>query len=319
MTLPAVTLLELRQRYRRGELPKPQFIAEAFALHRQFFAHAQALEGTEVREVRITREGLCFTVGDEGIRLWCPGDEGRVVPLEVLNFGAYEAFETAVLDRLLPSAGTFVDAGASLGWHALRWARRLPGVRVHAFEPVPGTLAWLRRNIAENDLAERVAAHGLGLAEREGAAEFFLSPGNGTNASLVNVAAASDVQRVPGRVTRLDAFVERERIAPVFLKCDVEGAELRLLQGAGDTLARHRPMVFAELLRKWCAPFGCHPNDVLALMAGHGYACHALGAAGVRPLAAVDDDTPETHYLFLHPGAHAAALRALMDLAENRP
>lgn len=311
-----MTLQDLRQRYRQGELGKPEFIAEAMALHRAFFDHAGALPGTQVHEVRITHEGLCFTVGAERIRLWCPAGESRVVPVEVLNFGAYEAFESAVLDRLLPPAGDFIDAGASLGWHALRWARRLPGVRVHAFEPVPDTCAWLARNVAENGLADRVAVHALGLSNLEGPADFFVRCGHGTNASLANVAAADDAQRVPARVTRLDGFVQRQRIAPVFLKCDVEGAELLLLQGAEDTLAQHRPIVFAELLRKWSAPFGYHPNDVLALMAVHGYRSFALGEARVRPIAAVDDSTLETHYLFLHPGAHAAALHTLTSLPE---
>lgn len=314
-----MTLSQLRRRYRQGELGKPQFIAEAMVLHRAFFAHAEALSGTDVHEVRVTPEGLCFTLGAERIRLWCPSGESRVVPVEVLNFGAYEPFETAVLDRLLPAAGDFIDAGASLGWHALRWAQRLPGVRVHAFEPVPGTCAWLARNVAENDLADRVAVHPLGLSNVEGAADFFVSPGQGINASLANVAAAADAQRVAGRVTRLDGFVHRQRIAPVFLKCDVEGAELLLLQGAEDLLAQHRPIVFAELLRKWCAPFGHHPNDVLALMAAHGYRAFALGDQRVRPIAAVDGATPETHYLFLHAGAHGAALHTLTSLPEYRP
>lgn len=312
-------LQELQQCYARGEIGKPEFISQALALHNQLFDYVRVTQQSDVREILITPMGLSFVIGDDAVRLHCPPDEGRLVPLEVMNFGPYEPFETQVMDLLTLPARQILDIGASIGWHALRWARRLCAVQVHAFEPLPLPLDYLRRNIHANALAGRVHAWGLGLAAHDGVADFFVSPTHGTNASLRNVAESADAVAMPCQVLTLDTWAAQQGVIPDFIKCDVEGAELLVLQGARQTLERHRPVVLAELLRKWCRPFGHHPDDVLAWMAGLGYECHAVGAQGVRPLAAVGDDTPETHYVFLHPAQHAVARAALQALRSPAP
>jgi len=52
------------------------------------------------------------------------------------------------------------------------FATRAAGARVLAIEPIPGTFAWLTRNIAVNGLGERVRALNLGLGRREGRLPF---------------------------------------------------------------------------------------------------------------------------------------------------
>lgn len=307
-------LPELQQAYAEGRIDKPRFIEEALALHRHLFDCVELTRHGEVREIVISPDGLCCVVGEHAIRLFCPADEARVAPIEALNFGRYEAFETHVMDVLTEDALQILDVGASLGWHALRWAKRLPQARVHAFEPLPLAFACLQRNIQVNDLGERVHAHALGLAAHSGAAAFFIRPTQGTNASLRNVAGAPDAQVVAGQVQTLDAWAQQHGVAPDFIKCDVEGAEWLVLSGAQRTLEQHRPIIFAELLRKWCAAFGHHPNQVLQMLAELGYTCFAVGPTGLRPLTAVDESTPETHYAFVHPTRHAAALARLQAM-----
>ncbi|MFO0123965.1 MAG: FkbM family methyltransferase, partial [Inhella sp.] len=121
-----------------------------------------------------------------------------------------------------------------------------------------------------------------------------------------------DARRVVGLTLTLDDWARNTGAAPDYIKVDVEGAELLVLQGGQATLAQHRPKVFAELLRKWSAPFGYHPNDVLTLMAGLGYGCWAVGPHGNRRLLEVTDDTSETNYAFLHHEAHADTIAALV-------
>ena len=90
-----------------------------------------------------------------------------------------------------------------------------------------------------------------------------------------------------------------------FIKCDVEGAELSVFRGAEQLLREDRPIVFAEMLRKWCARFHYHPNDIIAFMAQLGYRCFAVGAHSFTPCAAVTECTEETNFLFLDATRHA--------------
>ena len=50
-----------------------------------------------------------------------------------------------------------------------------------------------------------------------------------------------------------------------------------MLKGASRLLTVDKPVFFMELLRKWSRAFGYQPDDVLKLMAEHGYACWAIG------------------------------------------
>lgn len=305
------SLAELQQAHADGRLAKADFIREACRLHQQLWAYVAQLERSEVHEIQIRADGVRFMMGEEAVWLEAPAGEARVAPLEALNFGAYEPEETAVMNRLAAGAHCILDVGANMGYHALRLALREPLATVHAFEPLPQSYEFLARNIAANGLADRVRAHGYGLSRSSGSFEFFIAPENGTNASLLNVAARDDARRVVGLTMTLDDWAANTGARPDYLKIDVEGAELWVLEGGAKTIAAHRPCVFLELLRKWSAPFGYHPNDVLRFFAQLGYGCWAVGSGGLRRLHEVNDETLETNYAFLHEQQHAGLIEQL--------
>lgn len=306
MTNPLQTLQEA---HAAGRLSKAEFIAQACALHQQLWGYVPYLGAGEVREIHLSANGVRFRMGDEAVLMDAPAGEARVAPLEALNFGAYEPQESQMMNLLAAGCRCVLDVGANIGYHALRLALREPQAAVHAFEPLPQSFDYLCRNIAANRLGERVRAHGFGLSKTCGSVEFHIAPENGTNASLLNVAGRTDARTVTGLTLTLDAWVVNTGCAPDYLKVDVEGAELWVFEGGARTIETHRPKVFAELLRKWSAPFGYHPNDVLRFFFERGYGCWAVGKAGARRLTEVTDETEETNYAFLHLEAHAQTIQ----------
>jgi hypothetical protein len=88
------------------------------------------------------------------------------------------------------------------------------------------------------------------------------------------------------------------------MKIDVEGAELLVLQGGRETLARHKPLMFMELLRKWAKPFGYHPNDVIALLSREGYRCYSHQDGKLARFTEMTDESCETNFFFAHPERH---------------
>lgn len=308
------TLQALKERFDSGVLAKPDFIRQALDIHRQLFSYVDVTHGTDIHEITVSPAGVSFVMGDERIRLFAPPNEARVAPVEVMNFGRYEPEETAVMDLLAEGAQQILDVGANIGWYSVRFATRNPRARVHAFEPMPVSYSYLQRNISANALGSNVTPYNYGLSETGGSFEFYIAPTGGTNASLLNVADAADARKVVGLTLTLDQWCANLGVKPDFIKCDVEGAELLVFRGGRETLARDKPVVFAELLRKWAKPFGYHPNDVLGFFADLGYVCFAIGPDGVRQIDEVDDQTIETNYAFVHTEAHSdmiAKLRAL--------
>lgn len=308
------TLAALKQQFQAGALSKPDFIHAALQRHKTLFEYVEITRSTDVKQIVIGADGVSFVVGEEGIRLYCPSDEARVAPIEVMNFNHYEPAETQVMDLLAQNARTILDVGANIGLYAIRFAKRLLNAHVYAFEPMPISHAFLQRNIAANGVGERVSCFNYGLSDTSGTVDFFISPAASTNASLLNVAGAQDAQRVVGLTLTLDQWTSNQNVAPDFIKCDVEGAELLVFRGGHNTLAQHQPIVFAELLRKWSRPFGYHPNDMLAFFTDLGYACFAVGDAGIRQIVEVTDNTPETNYAFLHRQKHAETIQRVMAL-----
>jgi FkbM family methyltransferase len=304
----------LKDQFAAGKLGKPEFIEQALQVHSHLFDYVGITQRTDVREIRIAEDGVRFRIGEDDIWLYAPPGEGRVAPIEVMNFDHYEPEETRVMDLLSEGAAQILDIGANIGWYAARFAKRQPSSRIYAFEPLPVTYAYLQRNIAINGIADRVSSYNYGLSDACGSFDFFIAPASGTNASLLNVAAATDVRKVVGLTLTLDQWCSNQQVQPDYIKCDVEGAELLVFRGGRQTLSEHRPVVFAELLRKWSKPFGYHPNDMLAYFNELGYECFAVGQSGVRHIDAVTDETRETNYAFIHRVKHTELARKLQAL-----
>lgn len=308
------SIQSLKDQFTAGTLGKPEFIQQALQVHRHLFDYVGITQRTDVREIRIAEDGVRFRIGEDDIWLFAPPDEGRVAPIEVMNFDRYEPEETRVMDLLSEGATHILDVGANIGWYSVRFAKRETSSQVHAFEPLPVSHAYLQRNIAINGVADRVRSYNYGLSDASGSFDFFVAPTGGTNASLLNVAGATDARSVVGLTLTLDQWCSNQQVRPDFIKCDVEGAELLVFRGGRQTLSEHRPVVFAELLRKWSKPFGYHPNDMLAYFTELGYECFAVGQSGVRRIDAVTDQTPETNYAFIHRAKHAELSRKLEAL-----
>ena len=111
--------------------------------------------------------------------------------------------------------------------------------------------------------------------------------------------------------TTLDALASERGLTVDVVKADVEGGELAVLRGGLATIERDRPAILLEMLRIHSAPFGYHPNDILELLEGLGYATQAVTDRGLVPFGRMDAGTTETNFLFLHPERHAGVLAGL--------
>ena len=87
-------------------------------------------------------------------------------------------------------------------------------------------------------------------------------------------------------VTTLDAFFATQDRAPNFLKIDVEGHELAVLEGARHTLEAHRPALLIECEARHRADGDVRP--VFDLLHSHGYNGTFFHNGRRRPLADFD-------------------------------
>ncbi|MBK8783844.1 MAG: FkbM family methyltransferase [Anaerolineales bacterium] len=234
-----------------------------------------------------------------------------MVPLEVLNFAAYEQTDFDLVSRLLEDGQTVLDIGANIGWYSLQIAAAFPSVKVLAFEPIPNTYNYLKQNVELNNAAN-ITIHNFGFWNKADTLTFYFYPEGSGNASAVNVSEKESVEEIQCPVTRLDDFVIESNLHVDFIKCDVEGAEKFVFEGAVEMLHRDKPIVYTEMLRKWAAKFDYHPNQIIKFFAEIGYLCYVVNDGFLQELKTMDDTTIQTNFFFLHTLNHRQKIKAML-------
>jgi FkbM family methyltransferase len=302
------TIRALRDDFKAGRIAKPAYIDAMNENHRLLHDYAEHLADTDVEAIELRGGEVTMTMRATGIKLTCQRDDKRAAPLEILNFGRLEAEEADATRRLVRDGDTVFDIGANMGWYSLTLAALFKRLAVHAFEPVPATFARLQKHVALNGLGRRVHLHRFGFSDQRGDFSFFFDPKNSVNASGADLGGKG--RKVRCRLETLDEFARRRRVD--FIKCDVEGGELLVFRGGMKTLARDYPVIFTEMLRKWSAAFGYHPNDIIDLLAKLGYRPFVARNGRLRPFSRMDETTVDTNFFFAHPQKHAFRLRKLL-------
>lgn len=305
-----MSLFEIKAAYEARTLNKQQYISAMHLQHSQLFEYGEFLKKTEIGRIEISDGCVILEARKSGIKILCDQADQRIAPIETLNFGAYEPEDSAMLFRLLEDGLNIFDIGANVGWYSLHFAKAFPHATVHAFEPIPATFGYLQSNLALNQ-ATRIHPHNFGFSDREGELIFYFDPCGSGGASAMDLQGAGVAHKVTCKIERLDNFVARTGTQVDFIKCDVEGAELLALTGGIETLRKFKPIVFAEMLRKWAAKFNYHPNQIIELMAGLGYRCFVGRSGKLVEFKVMDENTVETNFFFLHGGAHIAKIIAM--------
>ena len=155
----------------------------------------------------------------------------------------YRYFEPELgrLNEFVPEGRGAVDVG--VWWGPWSWwlARRVP--RVDSFEPNPDFIARL-----ESAMPENVNIHPVALSNQSGRSNLWVPPGGANHSGRASLEpqtrAGSDWRQQAVQTSRLDDF----ELGDVgFVKIDVEGHELAVLQGATDLLKTQRPTLLVEI------------------------------------------------------------------------
>lgn len=232
--------------------------------------------------------------------------------------------EMLALRSLVHPGQVCLDVGASYGTYTVALARLVgPAGRVHAFEPRPRSqrVLGLVRGVGR---LRNVEIHPFALSDAEGGEVIvtprrrWLLPVPGRSFLKGGLESGPDgyydgwEREFGGAAERmvptetLDGFAARARVPSVdFLKIDVEGAELRVLSGATQTLQTHRPVVLCEIEDRHTRKYGHRAHDVVDCLQNYGYRTYVYDGTAVRKVTSVHPG--ENNYLFFPEGATLTA------------
>ncbi len=178
---------------------------------------------------------------------------------------------------------TVLDIGANQGYYTLLASRQVgPQGKVVAFEPSAREVRHLKLHLWLNRCKKvEVIACALGAAAGTERLHVVLGSESGCNSLRPpNVSQPTGLVSVP--VKRLDDVLKARGITRVdFVKLDVEGAELSVLQGATELLSRSpRPVILAEVQDIRTQPWGYRALEIISYLSKLGFEWYQLRTDG---------------------------------------
>ncbi|MCC6798210.1 MAG: FkbM family methyltransferase [Candidatus Hydrogenedentes bacterium] len=203
------------------------------------------------------------------------GHQFHLDPTDSLSLsvmGAFKPAETDLIAQRVQPGATVLDIGAHIGYFSLLFARRVgPAGHVYAFEPEPHNYKLLVRNVGENGYGSvtcvQAAAHSA-----NGSVTLYLANDNAADHRVAP--GQEDRETINVRALRVDDYLSS--VARIdFIKIDVKGAELSVLQGMNSLLERSSRVDM--LIEYW--PFGLRragvePRELLTFLDSHDFVLH---------------------------------------------
>ena len=168
--------------------------------------------------------------------------------LDNLN-GVFEPDSVELFRTLVSPNDIALDIGANIGCTGILLSTLVK--KVICFEPSPTTFTLLQKNIGAAG-AVNVHLINAGLGRREELLQLVFHPSNRSGGFVTTeVLEGHTVEAI--KILQGDSYVQGAKLEqPIgFIKIDVEGFELDVIEGLAQTIATHKPVVTLEL-NHWC-------------------------------------------------------------------
>lgn len=299
---------KIKEDFISGRISKSEFIDAMYLNHKLLFEYVELLKKVDIDSIDINKESVVFTTKEDNIKFISHRADKRTAPFEIMNFGNYESQDANLLYDLISDGDTIFDIGANIGWYSLVFAKKRISSIVHSFEPIIETYESLILNVKLNAL-KNIICNNFGFSNEARTTTFYTSLHTSVSNSAVNITDDIYAKEVICEVITLDSYAYQRGVKVDVIKCDVEGAELFVYEGGEKTIANNLPIVFTEMLRKWSAKFGYHPNDIILFFSRFGYNCFFVNSnLELQKIMSINNNTPNTNFFFLHPDKHASIL-----------
>lgn len=163
----------------------------------------------------------------------------RVFNQEIYNLHSKD-FMLGQTGKYIDPFKNVLDIGAAVGMYTTYWAQK--AARVYSFEAVPAVFKQLEK---VRERFENVSVQNLAVGAEPGEMTFYVDDKRLSNSGFTDLVGG---QPIEVKVTTID----EQNISDVgFIKVDVEGHELAVLNGGLKTIERDRPVCMVEVYPKF--------------------------------------------------------------------
>ncbi|MFC2122467.1 FkbM family methyltransferase [Bacteroidota bacterium] len=222
---------------------------------------------------RIVPKGL-VKIKTEHHEMYVDTSRGGII-FSPMSQGIYEAQVTKLFENIVTRGMTFVDVGASIGYHTLT-AARLVGEkgRVFSFEPEPHSYELLIKNIESNGYSN-ITALQKAVSNKNGKARLFVPEGQFGKSLLLEDRIFPSGEQIEVDTQTLDDFFYDNSggyTGVDVIKMDVEGAEPLVIAGMTKIIQSNRHLkIVTELNPKRLIQWGSSPQEYVDMLLRHGF------------------------------------------------
>ena len=158
--------------------------------------------------------------------------------------GTYEYMEVDWWKKIIKPGMVGCDIGVNKGYYSLFFAK-LVGYRgrVLSFEPDAENCVWIRKTLSAN-FYKNIKLYQIALYNKTGESNFFKGHFSGHHSLIIDFGLG--MSKVKTR--KLDDVLKEENINKIdFMKIDVEGAEVEVLEGAQSLLKQQKPKLMIDI------------------------------------------------------------------------
>ncbi|VEP12245.1 hypothetical protein H1P_140028 [Hyella patelloides LEGE 07179] len=184
--------------------------------------------------------------------------------------------EQKLIEKFLEPEKIAFDIGANVGVFSCMMSYTYPEASIYSFEPVTSTFEILQSNIKDNKL-DNVVCENIALSNQSGSFNFIANEHNPSQNKLSPAnQTANNTLSVP--TITLDSYCDQKNITELsFVKIDVEGAELLVLEGAKNMLQSKKiAALLIEVIPHAITDMGLNMNKLFDFIENVGYECRQV-------------------------------------------
>ncbi len=194
---------------------------------------------------------------------------------EYSTLGIYGELDTSSVENLINKGDYVVDVGAAIGYYTLILARAVgPKGLVFAFEPKIERFEILKKNIELNGYTNVILENKAVLPLEIKPTFFNMKNSHGGIRLIKNFETKNDhLEPVITDVIDLDTYFKKKNNQNQisFIKIDVDGPELFVLQSSKSILNNKHLKILIEWDKNLSKKSDCDPNEIIDLLFKNGF------------------------------------------------
>jgi FkbM family methyltransferase len=261
------------------------FIWPASVEHKWAIHTKKVLSGKIKNEISIASSGDIYLKSGFGFDFLVDMDE-RHLKIDTFDDLKFKYF-LGHLSARLPEEAVFLDIGAFMGGYSLAIAGYFPKSRIYSFEPVRSSFLNFIKNIVRNRFEKVITPFQLAISDKEGNVLMTSRQTTG-NHILSKNERVNETETIPA--IDLDTFLIKQQIEKVhFIKCDVEGHEMAVINGGMGMFVKQKPILYIEIVEKWASRYGNSPKEIINKITGIGYRGYELTQNSINEITDFDN------------------------------